>query len=373
MIASRPTRAEIDLDALVHNYRLIRRQAGGGRSVLALVKADAYGHGAVAVAKALEGEGVEMLGVALVEEGMELRAAGIRAPILVLGRVYPGHEEAFFTHSLTPCLFDLDCARRLQAQAKVRDRTLAVHVKVDTGMARVGFSRDELADVLQSLATCDRLRIEGILSHLAVADEPENPFTDEQVRRFAEILETLRARGPLPRYVHLSNSAAIFSRELPACNLVRPGIALYGAPPSGHFTGLGLRPVMRLVTAVALVREVPAGCGVSYGHRFVTARPSRIATLPVGYADGYNRLLTNQGEVLVRGRRAPVAGTVCMDWTMIDVTDVPGVAVGDEVTLLGPGPGGCISADEWAQKVDSISYEVFCRIGPRVPRVYVHG
>ncbi len=370
MISHRPTRAEIDLAALIHNLREIRRQAGAMRSVLALVKADAYGHGAVPVARALEAEGVDMFGVALAEEGVALRAAGIQTPILVLGRVFPGQEEAFFTHRLTPCLFDLESARRLQAEAKQRAATLDVHIEIDTGMARVGFSADDLENVLQALRACDRLRIEGILSHFAVADEPDNPFTDTQINGFTEILALIEAHGPLPRHVHLSNSAAIFSRDIPACNLVRPGIALYGALPSAHFTGLDLRPVMRLVTEVALIRDIPAGCGVSYGHRFVTARPSRIAALPIGYADGYNRLLTNRGEVLVRGLRAPVAGTVCMDWTMVDVTDVPGVEVGDEVTLLGPGPGGCISAEEWAQEVNSISYEIFCRIGPRVPRIY---
>jgi alanine racemase len=213
--------------------------------------------------------------------------------------------------------------------------------------------------------------MEGVISHLALADEPEHPFTDEQLLRFRAALERVRNAGFSPHLIHLSNSAALFSREVPECNLVRPGIVLYGGLPSAVFAGrLDLQPVMSFRTSVVQVKEVPAGTGVSYGHRFMAERPTTLAAIPVGYADGYSRHLSCKAEVLVRGRRARVAGTVCMDWTLIDVTDIPGVVVGDEVTLLGRDNGQVITAEEWAETVGTISYEVFCQVSKRVPRIY---
>lgn len=370
MHGHRPTRAEIDLEALGHNYREIRRDAGPGRAVLAVVKADAYGHGAARSAAFLETEGAELFGVALAEEGVALRRFGIRRPILVLGGIYPGQEEDVIEHDLTPVLFDLAAARRLEAAGRRTGRTLGYHLKVDTGMSRLGVPVEELDEVLDGLAGCKSLAMEGLLSHLALADTPEEPFTAEQSRRFAGVLEKVKAAGFAPTWIHLSNSAAIFSRDFPECNLVRPGIALYGGLPSAHFADLDLRPVMRLRSAIAQLREIPPGTGVSYGHRFVARRPSRIAAVPIGYADGYSRLLSGCGEALVRGRRVPVAGTVCMDWILLDVTDLREVAVGDRVTLLGADGGERISAEEWAERIGTINYEVFCGIGKRVPRKY---
>jgi len=374
MVGHRPTHVEIDLEALRHNLQQVRRQVGPDRQILAVVKADAYGHGAARVAPELQAAGADCFGVALVEEGIELRRAGIVRPILVLGGLYPEQEEDIVGHALTPCLFDLPAARRLNAYALATGRLLPYHLKVDTGMGRVGFRPEEIPAVLGEFASLEALTMEGVISHLALADEPEHAFTEEQLRLFRHSLEQIRAAGFSPRYIHLANSAALFSREIPECNLVRPGIVLYGGLPSEHFAGrLDLRPVMSFRTSVAQLKTVPAGTGISYGHRFRASVPTTLAAIPVGYADGYSRHLSCQGEVLVRGRRAPVAGTVCMDWTLIDVSHIPGVAIGDQVTLLGRDNGNLISADEWAAKVGSISYEIFCQVSKRVPRIYRGG
>jgi alanine racemase len=243
-------------------------------------------------------------------------------------------------------------------------------MKIDTGMSRVGFRPGDLPAVLEELAGMTALRMDGFFSHLALADEPEDAVNRQQVELFRSCLATVRQAGFAPRYVHISNSAALLTGDVPECNLARPGILLYGGLPGPVFAGrFDLKPVMSFRTRVAQVRTVPEGTGVSYGHRFVARRPTVLAVIPVGYADGYSRQLSNVGEVLVRGQRARVAGTVCMDWTMIDVTDIPGVAVGDEVTLLGCDNGHCITADEWAGRIGTISYEVFCQFSKRVPRV----
>jgi alanine racemase len=371
---TRPTVAEIDLAALRHNFQTLRRQAGADRQLLAVVKADAYGHGAVPVARALQAAGASYFGVALVEEGEILRRSGIERPILVLGGLGPGEEPALLAAELTPVIFDLAGARRLSAAAAAAGRRCRYHLKIDSGMGRLGFLPADLPGVLAALAALPGLEMAGVISHLALADEAEHPFTATQVERFREALAQVRGAGFAPRLVHLSNSAAIFSRELPECNLVRPGIALYGGLPADHLAGrIDLRPVMSLHTTIAQLKTVPAGTGISYGHRFVTERPTLVAALPVGYADGYSRRLSGCGEVLVRGRRAPIAGTVCMDWTMADVSDIPGVAVGDRVTLLGRDGAEQITAEEWAGRIGTISYEVFCLVGPRVPRIYRNG
>jgi alanine racemase len=366
----RPTRVEIDLEALKHNFRQAQKLAGPGQGILAVVKADAYGHGAARVAMALQDAGVQMFGVAIVEEGVALREAGVVCPILVLGGLYPGQEEELLRFGLVPTLFDMDVARRLNSAALSAGVVLPFHMKLDTGMSRVGFRPEDLPGVLGELGSLSGLRMDGLFSHLAMADEPDDVINQQQVATFRSCLAVVRQAGFEPRYIHLSNSAALLTREVPECNLSRPGILLYGGLPSPVFAGqFDLRPVMSFRTRVAQVRRVPEGTGVSYGHRFVAKRPTDLAVIPVGYADGYSRHLSNVGEVLVRGQRARVVGTVCMDWTMIDVTDIPGVTVGDEVTLLGCDNGQCISADEWAQRIGTISYEVFCQFSKRVPRV----
>lgn len=369
---TRPTRVEIDLDALRFNLRQVRDRVGPSCEILAVVKADAYGHGAAGVAPALAAAGADQFGVALVGEGLALRRYGLTQPIVVLGGAFPGEEEAILEHHLQPALYDLDTACRLDAAARLAGGRVPCHLKVDTGMGRLGFRPECLAEVLAALKGLPGIEVRGVISHLAMADEPEKPFTAAQVERFQAVVSQVRGAGFLPRYLHLANSAAIYSRDLAGCNLVRPGVSLYGGLTGTPFEqNVPQRPVMRFLSQVAQLKDVPAGEGISYAHRFVTRRPSRLAAVPVGYADGYNRLLTNRGDVLIRGRRAPVAGTVCMDWILVDVTAIPDVAVGDRVTLLGRDGDECITALEWADKIGTITYEVFCNISKRVPRVFV--
>lgn len=370
MESFRPTRAEIDLDALRHNLAEVRRVIGNA-CILAVVKADAYGHGVAGVAPVLEDAGIDQFGVALVEEGIELRSLKIRRPILVMGGVPPGAESALLDHELQPAISDLSTARRLDAAARSTGKKLACHLKVDTGMGRLGVRIDQLNGMLTALRGMPQLDIVGLMSHLAVADEPERPFTEVQRQRFLEVVKQVNSAGFEPTWLHLANSAGIFSVEHSTTNLVRPGIVLYGGLTGPFFDQtVTQQPVMKLVSRIGQLKLVAPGEGVSYGHRFIARRPSCIAAVPIGYADGYNRLLSGCGEVLIHGRRAPVAGTVCMDWTLVDVTDIPEVQVGDQVVLLGRDGQECISAQEWAEKVGSITYEVFCGISKRVPRVY---
>jgi len=368
----RPTRAEIDLAAIRHNFQQAQKLAGPERHVLAVVKADAYGHGAVPVARELEAAGAGHFGVALVEEGCELRAAGINGEILVFGSIFPGQEEALLDRRLTPFLFDLEVARRLDQAARSRGIRLACHVKLDTGMGRVGFLPEDLPAVLEEIKKLPGLHVDGVLSHFALADDLSSAVTTRQRSLFRQQLQLFADAGFNPSWRHISNSAGLLGPELEECNLVRQGISLYGGYPGSGFEGkMDLRPVMSLRTVVAQVRVLPAGSGISYGHRFVTERETRVAVLPVGYADGYNRLFTNAGRVIVRDQFAPVVGTVCMDWTLVDVTDIPSVVAGDTVTLLGRSADLAITAEQWAEQLDTINYEVFCRIGQRVPRVYM--
>lgn len=372
MAGSRPTRAEIDLTALRHNFQEVQATVGEGCDVLAVVKADAYGHGVTHVAPALAAAGARHFGVALVEEGVALRRLGIKQPILVLGGVFPGQEADVLEQSLSPVLYDLSCARRLDSAARSAGRTVDYHLKIDTGMGRLGFRVEALGSVLPVLKQLKSLQMIGLMSHLAVADEPQRPLTGLQYQAFAEVISQVEGYGFSPHYRHIANSAGIYSRELAGCNLVRPGISLYGGLTGGPYANrFTQQPVMHFISEIAQLKEVPAGSGISYGHRFVTTRHSRVAAIPVGYADGYNRLLSNRGEVLVRGRRAAVAGTVCMDWILVDVTDHPDVQIGDRVTLLGRDGDDVITAEEWAEKIGSITYEVFCQVSKRVPRVVV--
>jgi len=372
MSVPRPTFAEIDLAALRHNFREVRNTVGGHCDILAVVKADAYGHGVAGVAPTLADAGVNLFGVALVEEGVELRRLGLEQPILVLGSAFPGQENDILEYQLTPVIYDLAGARRLDACAGSAKQAIDYHLKVDTGMGRLGFRVERLDEVLAVLKNLKNLNMTGLMSHLAVADEPERPLTSAQYRDFIAVVARVEGHGFSPGYRHIANSAGIYSRDLAGCNLVRPGICLYGGLTGGPYAdSLTPQPVMHFISQVAQLKEIPPGDGVSYGHRFVASRQSRIAAIPVGYADGYNRLLTNRGDVLIDGRRAPIAGTVCMDWILVDVTELPDVQVGDRVTLLGRDGNECISAEEWADKVDSITYEVFCGISKRVPRVYV--
>jgi len=361
----RPTWAEIDLDSLIHNFNVVKGLLGEGVGVLSVVKADAYGHGAVEVGRALEEAGTEMLGVATVEEAAELRDYGIDIPILLLGGMRPDEAPLAAEYSLTPCLFSLDAAEALDAAAEKSGKKLPYHLKIDTGMTRLGVRPEELGAFLSELASYKNIVMEGALTHLAQAFSESPEETRSQLREFSAIIGKIREKGFTRRYVHTANSAAIRRFPESLMDLVRPGIMLYGADGA---EGLPLKPVMKLKSVVIQVRSVPSGTPVSYGGTFVTKRPSVIATLPIGYADGYMRKLSNRAKVSIRGALAPVAGTVCMDLITIDVTDVPGAAVGDEVVLFGD---SLVSVDDVARWAETISYEVLSNTGKRVPRRYV--
>ena len=375
---NRPTVAEIDLAAVRHNYGEIRRVIPAGAGVLAVVKADAYGHGFMDIAAELEHLGVTAFGVAFLAEGIQLRKAGIDTPVLVLGGIYPGQERKSVGFNLSSAVFTLEQAAALDAAAGKLYRKAKLHLKVDTGMGRLGVAFGDAPSFLREIRRMRHVELEGIFSHFASADELDDDgrrYTDLQTERFSSVVRDAKGLGFSPVYIHLANSAAAFTVPLPMCNLVRPGIVLYGALPSPDFAGkMDVKPVMRLRSRVAMLKWIEPGTCVSYARRFVAEKRTLLASVPVGYADGYPRSLTNKGEALVRGGKARVVGTVCMDWIMLDVTDIPGVSVGDEVTLLGCDVGGkCILAEDLAERAGTIAYEIFCGISKRVPRIYLNG
>jgi alanine racemase len=400
--AVRPTRAEVNLGNLRFNLRVLERalEAPGAQASAAapartdgaaarraaiwgVLKADAYGHGAPAVARTLERAGIPGLCVALLEEAIELRSAGIRIPILVMGGYYgPRREgiEELVANDLVPVVYHAEQVAELAGLGQ----PVCVHLKVDTGMGRLGAAPSELDAVLEALARAPQVRLEGLMTHLACADDDDLATTEEQLRRFAAIEAKARAAGLAPLVRHAANSAGLLRVPAARLDVVRPGIALFGVPPRA---GVGaadadssraplpeLRPVMRVRSEVVSIRDVPAGERIGYGHTWQAARRSRIATVPMGYADGLSRQLSNRGHALVRGRRAPIVGAVSMDLTMIDVTDVPGARLGDEVVFLGgqEGPLGkdVISASEIAEHAGTIAWEVLTSISRRVPRFY---
>jgi len=369
-LSGRPTVGEVDLGALEFNYRQIKKRIPEDVKLLAVVKADAYGHGAVPVSLRLEKLGVEYLGVAIPEEGVELRRGGVKTPILVLGGFFGGEVDQIFRFRLTPVIFRKDSLRILSREAERRKGKVKVHLKVDTGMGRLGVPLDLWPDFLREVTRFPRIETEGILSHFAMTDE-EKDFTQNQWKAFQEAVTAAQELGIGCPYLHMANSATLTAFPAYSARLVRPGIMLYGSYPAPTFRSLiPLKPVMTLKTHIHFLKSVPLGTRISYGGMFKAKRKSLIATLPIGYADGYSHHLSNRGEVLIHGKRAPVVGKVCMDFIMVDVTHVPRVSVGDEVILMGRQGKEQITPEEIAEKIDSISYEVLCSIGKRVPRVY---
>jgi alanine racemase len=366
-----PTVAEIDLGALGANYRAIK-SAGRGAELMAVVKADAYGHGAIEVTRALRGEGCSHFGVARVCEARELRAAGVRDRIYLLGGFLAGEAEEIVGLDVTPFVYDIaliaPVQRAVEAQARAN---FLIHLKIDSGATRLGILPGELDQAIAELSRAPSLTVEGVCTLLVNAGDPQSPVTDLQLEVFNAAAARLRAAGIDLRVAHVANSAASILRPDAHYSLLRPGLAIYGLPPVPAVRErVELRPVMTFKTRVVQVKRVPAGVGVSYGHTFVTPRPSAIGVLAVGYADGYRRGLQHGGEVMIRGRRAPVVGAVCMDLTMVDLTDVPGAAVGDEVILWGGAGEAMISVNDIARLTQTISYEMLCTVGKRVPRVY---
>lgn len=367
-----PAVAEIDVDALAHNLRTVRSCLQPHCEIMAVVKADAYGHGAAVLAEAALASGATWLGVARCLEGAALRQQGIQTPILVLGPTWPEEVEALVHHRLTPTVGHCEDADRLNRAAARRRLTYPIHLKVDTGMSRYGLLPQDCAGFFSKLGEWPHLYLQGVMTHLATADAPDDGSgTRCQLNRFRDVLQAADAQGVRPRYVHAAGSASIFRYPESHGNLVRPGISLYGSHPFPSRRACALRPVMRWTTRLIRIQTVPAGTGVSYGHAFVTQRPSRLGTLPVGYADGLDRGLSNIGEVLIRSRRAPLAGRVCMGLCVIDLTDMPQAQVGDEVVLIGAQGQDRLTVDDMAERCGRIPYEVLCAVGQQATRRYV--
>ncbi len=367
---ARPTVAEIDLHALVANYHALRAVARDAE-FMAVVKADAYGHGAVEVSHALARQGCRHFGVATLGEAKELRAAGLEERIYLMGGFFAQEAPELVDLDIVPFVADAAALPVLDSAAAANADPFPIHLKLDTGATRLGITSEDLPGAIEVLKHCRNLEVEGVCTLLASAADPSSPVTERQLEAFVRGVAMLRGAGFNPRYQHVANSAATVLRADTHFNMIRVGLALYGLPPvPAVINTVSLTPVMTFKTRLLQVKRVAAGTGVSYGHTFVTARPSVIGVLPVGYADGYRRGLQNGGEVLIRGLRAPVVGAVCMDLTMVDLTDVPGAAAGDPVVLWGGSGADSISAIDVAHQVSTISYELLCTVGRRVPRVY---
>ena len=370
-IVVRPTYAHVDAAALAHNLAVVRRRVGPRTRVLAVVKADGYGHGATWAARALYEAGAWGLAVSLVEEGVELRQAGIDAPVLVLGGVVPGSEDVIVHRSLTPVVWAREHLQRLSAAVRRSGAPPApIHLKIDTGMSRLGLLPAELGALLDWFEGDEghSLRLEGVMTHLACADEPDDPVSPAQLEIFREALGTLAARGIHPQLRHVCNSAGIVRLPQGHFDMVRPGIALYGAASSPAVAIEELVMAMSVHSQILGIRELPAGTRVSYGHREELRRPSRLGIVPVGYADGYPRRMSGRAQVLIRGHRCRVVGNITMDVSMVDVSDLPDVRVGERVTLLGRQGRDELSLYELAAWADVIPYEIMCGISKRVPR-----
>ncbi len=376
MFSKRPTIAEIDLAALVHNYAALQACAGSDVAVIPVVKADAYGHGALPVAACLAAVGVPGFAVATVNEAQALKDSGIKENILILGALYEEDLSLVARGGIVPVLWESESAQRLSALARQEGRTIDVQIKIDTGMSRAGIIETEALAFIALVKELPGLNLIGLLSHLAVADGEkawERHYTENQARAFAKICTGFSGFNLQPLDLHLANSAGLIRYDFPGCNQARSGIALYGSyPDEGLRDKVDLRPVMTIKSGIVLLKTLKPGQSVSYGCTYTAREEITIALLPIGYADGLRRSLSGRGEVLVRGRRAPFAGRVCMDWTMVDVTDIEGVAIGDEVVILGAQGDQEISAEELAATLGTISYEIFCAWSPRVKRQYLH-
>ena len=366
----RPTWAEIDLSAIRANVAELKR-LNTARHFMAVVKANGYGHGATAVAKAALEAGADWLGVATVEEGVDLRRNGITAPIMVMGYVAPGQADTVLMYDLRVALFDMDLARALNQWARPMMRKAKVHLKVDTGMGRVGLRPGHLTPLAVQLAELPNVEVEGVFTHLAVADEPGNEFTAQQIGQFEEALAELAEAGIRPEIRHAANSAGLMLHRSSHYDLVRAGIALYGLPPAPDVVWPArLTPALSWKSRIAMLKWVEPGTSISYGRTYRSSGREQIASLPVGYADGYSRLLSNRGSVLVHGQRCPVVGRVCMDQILVRLPDDMAAKVGDEVVLIGRQGSDEVSATEMAQVIGTINYEVVCGISERVPRHY---
>lgn len=362
--------AEIDLGALEKNYEQIKSRLKPEVKLCAVVKADAYGHGALAVARAAVAAGASYLAVATLSEGIALRQAGFTTPILLLGLVMPEEAADVVAYGITQTVCSTELAAALSREAVRQKRTVCVHLKVDTGMGRIGVRPGEIGALAAQIAAMPGIRIEGIFSHFAMADCRDKSYTEKQLEAFRQAVAAVEAQGVHPSIRHIAESAAILEIPEAQFDMVRAGVIQYGLWPSDEVTHpIALHPVMKLQARVVWLKTLHKGESIGYGRAFVAERESRIATLPVGYADGYIRAYGPKGCVEIRGRRAPIAGRICMDQVMIDVTDIPDVKIGDTAVLFG---SPSLTIDEAAGWLGTINYEVPCLLSPRVPRVYVH-
>jgi alanine racemase len=375
LFGNRPTWALINLDALAANFQFVRERVNPDVKVMAVVKANAYGHGAVECATRLAAEGAEWFGVASPEEGIELREAGIERSILCLGGFWDGQAELCLRHNLVPVIYRIDMAESLDRVARDSGTTADVHVKIDTGMGRLGVRLESAAEFADALRRFKNIRVDGLMTHFAAADDPDQDcVTNDQTDRFRDAVNIFRARGFDPTYEDLGNSAGTYAHEKAWGNMVRPGGVLYGLwrdilPPTEE--AIPLRKVMSLHSRIMLLKRVPKGETLGYGCTYEASRETLVATIPIGYHDGYVRALSNRGDVIVRGTYASVIGRISMDLTLLDVTDVKGVSLHDEVTLLGDEGDLSISAEELAKTAGTLSYEITCGISERVSRIYL--
>jgi alanine racemase len=373
--SQRPTWTEINLDNLAFNFHSAKRFIGNDVKYMAVVKADGYGHGAIECARRLEAEGIDWFGVALPEEGIELRKSGIRKLILCLGSFWEGQETAILNYNLTPVIYRIENAESLNRAARERGTSVDIHIKIDTGMGRIGVRFDEVAAFADRIKSLPALRLQGLMTHFASADDlGQNEFTALQIERFNRAVSIFEEKGFHPIYKDLANSPGAVVHPESRQTMVRLGGILYGLggdvlPKTVEKPEL--RPVLSLHSRIAHLKTVPEGETLGYGRTFRTEKESRIATIPIGYQDGYSRVLSNTGRVIVGGAVVPVVGRISMDWTLIDVSDVPNAGVGDEVILIGERNGLSIPAEELARKTDTISYEITCGINRRVVRRYV--
>ncbi|WP_347491113.1 alanine racemase [Desulfoscipio sp. XC116] len=374
MIYNAPAWSEINIEALIHNIKQLRNITSPQAELMAVIKANAYGHGALQVARTALANGAARLGVARASEGAELREAGIDAPILVLGYTVPEEYPLILEYNLTQTVYSMQLAQDLSTIAAQSGKNVLVHIKVDTGMGRLGFFPDiNGAKNIISVARLPHLELEGIFTHFASADCRDKSYAIKQWNSFTDFLDLLAGEGLRFPCRHAANSAALMDMPETHLDMVRAGIAIYGIHPSNEVAQkhVKLRPVMTVKARVAQIKHVPKGSGISYGVTHVTPAPTIVATIPIGYADGYNRLLSSRGEVLIRGRRAPVIGRICMDQFMVDAGHLPDIQPGEEVVLLGRQGSDEITADHIAQKINTIAYEVLCAVNCRMPKYYI--
>ena len=368
-VFERPAWAEIDLGAIAHNVGQIRKVTTGSTQICAVLKADAYGHGAIKVAEAVLQAGADKLAVATVSEALELRQAGFKVPILLLGYTPASQAAMVVDYDITQTIYSMDSAQALSGAAAAAGKIVNVHIKIDTGMGRIGIRPEDAGTFAEAVSALPGIKVEGVFSHFATADSDDKAFAYEQYQRFMEGLQYIKAKGIEIPIRHIANSAAILDLPHTHLDMVRPGIILYGLWPSNEMNqSIELRPAMKFKAQVGFIKNMAAHTSVSYGRSYFTHRPTRIATLPVGYADGWSRLLTSKAQVMVRGQRAPLVGRVCMDQCMIDVSHIPDVAEGDETLLFG---GADLPVEEIAALMGTINYEIVCMVGKRVPRLYL--